>query len=80
MQAKTTKDKNVIIGESREKVRPTIKKPSPHLMSLQLNIRKAMPTPKVDKTRMSGKSNRSFRFPHDRPMFHLLADVEIQSS
>jgi hypothetical protein len=28
-QAETTKGKNVIIGESREKVRPTTKKPKP---------------------------------------------------
>jgi hypothetical protein len=28
-QAETTKSKNIIIGESREKVRPTTKKPKP---------------------------------------------------
>jgi hypothetical protein len=49
-------------------------------MCLRLNIRKAMLTPKVDKTEMSGRSNRSFRFLHIRPMFQLLADVAIQGS
>jgi hypothetical protein len=57
-----------------------LKSQSPRLMSLRLNIRKAMLTPKVDKTEMSRRSNRSFRFPHIRPMIQLLADAKIQSS
>jgi hypothetical protein len=48
-QAETTKDKNVIIGESREKIRLTIKSQSPRLMSFQLNIRKTMLTLKIEK-------------------------------
>jgi hypothetical protein len=49
-------------------------------MSLRLNIRKAMLTPKIDKTGMSRRSNQSFQFSHARPMFQLLADAEIQSN
>jgi hypothetical protein len=49
-------------------------------MSFWLNIRKEMLTPKIDQIGMSGKSNRSFRFLHVRPMFQLLANTEIQSS
>jgi hypothetical protein len=49
-------------------------------MSLQLNKRKTMLTPKIDKTGVSRKSNWSFRFLHVRLMFQLLVSVEIQSS
>jgi hypothetical protein len=77
-QAETTKGENVIIGESREKVRPTTKKSKPTFDEHSANIRKAMLTPKVDKTGLSKRSNRSFQFPHVRPMFQLLADAKIQ--
>jgi hypothetical protein len=39
-QAETTKGKNVIIGESREKVRPTTKKPKPTFDEPSANYKK----------------------------------------
>jgi hypothetical protein len=47
---------------------------------LWLNIRKAMLTLKIDKIGVSKRSNQSFRFPHIKMMFQLLANMEIQSS
>jgi hypothetical protein len=70
-QAEKTIGKNVIIAESREKVRPTTKKLKPTFDEprLRLNIKNTMLTPKEDKTGLSRRSNRSFRFPHVRSMF-----------
>jgi hypothetical protein len=57
----------------------TTKKPKPTFDEPSAKHKKGN-APKVDKTGMSRRSNQSFRFPYVRPMFQLLANVEIQSS
>jgi hypothetical protein len=68
-QAETTRGKNIIIDESREKTRSTIKKSKPTFDELLAKYKKDDAHTKIGKHRIFRRSNRSFQFPHVRPMF-----------
>jgi hypothetical protein len=72
-QAKTTKGKNVIIGESREKVRPTIKKLKPTFDE---------PLAKYKKGNAHTKNRQNWtvqKVKPELPVFPCQADVSIAS-
>jgi hypothetical protein len=68
-QAETTKGKNVIIGETREKMRPTIKKLKPTFDEFSAKYKKGNAHTKNRQNRNSERSNQSFQFPHVRLIF-----------
>jgi hypothetical protein len=72
-QAETTKSKNVIIGESREKVRPTIKKPKSTFDELWAKYKK-------DDAYTKNRQNRNVRkVKPELPIFPCQADILVAS-
>jgi hypothetical protein len=69
LQAETTKGKNVIFGESRQKMKQTIKKLKSTVDEPSAKYKKGNTHTKIDKTKMSERSNQSFWFFHIRPIF-----------